>query len=557
MNLNLNRNPLFPIASLTKMQLSQNPISRSNYSNSINPNFIFCNSNYLSPHKVKNLGFSATVFPSLKLRAPHSIYFSGTRRRRFTPFVAAAKRASSSDYYSVLSVSKNATLQEIKAAYRSLARKYHPDMNKGPGAEEKFKEIAAAYEVLSDSEKRSVYDRFGEEGLRGEFDATSSGPQGVDPFEVFAEYFGEPSNFFGGSGEQSGFNFNFRGNSRQNLDIRCDLYLSFEESIFGGKRDVEVPYFKTCDDCGGTGAKSNSCLKTCAECGGRGRIMKTEKTPFGVISQVTSCSKCQGVGKIITDKCGRCNGHGRVQAHRSIEVVIPPGVEEGARMQVRGEGNSDSMRGIAGDLYLVLHIDEKQGIKRDGMNLYSRVDVDYTEAILGVLKKVDTVEGIKDLQIPPGTQPGQNLRLPYMGVPNIRKPSVRGDHYFTVDVQIPKHISDAERELVQGLASLRKTEGVLQDNREDQSSDVRSKSETHWLKSIKDMLWRRQPRERFASICIDTSTPMMYTKTLSKLPSMSATSVILFSFVLTFVVSKSWWSKFWQRTKQIRNTVKG
>ncbi|XP_042003273.1 chaperone protein DnaJ-like isoform X1 [Salvia splendens] len=536
------------------MQLSQNPISRAIYSNSINPNFIFCNSNYLSPQKFKNLGFSATVFPSFKLRAPHSINFSGSRRRRFTPFAAAAKRASSSDYYSVLNVSKNATLQEIKAAYRSLARKYHPDMNKGPGAEEKFKEIAAAYEVLSDTEKRSVYDRFGEEGLRGEFDATSSGPQGVDPFEVFAEYFGEPSNFFGGSGEQSGFNFNFRGNSRQNLDIRCDLYLSFEESIFGGKRDVEVPYFKTCDDCGGTGAKSNSCLKTCAECGGRGRIMKTEKTPFGVISQVTSCSKCQGDGKIITDRCGRCNGRGRVQAHRSIEVVIPPGVEEGARMQVRGEGNSDSLRGIAGDLYLVLHIDEKQGIQRDGMNLYSRVDVDYTEAILGVLKKVDTVEGIKDLQIPPGTQPGQKLRLPYMGVPNIRKPSVRGDHYFTVDVQIPKHISDAERELVQRLASLRRTDGVLHDNREDvtdRTSDVRSKSETHWWKSIKDMLWRRQPGERFASICIDTSTPMMYTKTLSKLPSMSATSVILFSFVLTFIVSKSWWSKFWQRTKQM------
>ncbi|KAG6410640.1 hypothetical protein SASPL_128705 [Salvia splendens] len=560
------------------MQLSQNPISRAIYSNSINPNFIFCNSNYLSPQKFKNLGFSATVFPSFKLRAPHSINFSGSRRRRFTPFAAAAKRASSSDYYSVLNVSKNATLQEIKAAYRSLARKYHPDMNKGPGAEEKFKEIAAAYEVLSDTEKRSVYDRFGEEGLRGEFDATSSGPQGVDPFEVFAEYFGEPSNFFGGSGEQSGFNFNFRGNSRQNLDIRCDLYLSFEESIFGGKRDVEVPYFKTCDDCGGTGAKSNSCLKTCAECGGRGRIMKTEKTPFGVISQVSACVNMQCSRKIFisllylklsTSDCSKLRGltpalaltlcvdnsvTSRVQAHRSIEVVIPPGVEEGARMQVRGEGNSDSLRGIAGDLYLVLHIDEKQGIQRDGMNLYSRVDVDYTEAILGVLKKVDTVEGIKDLQIPPGTQPGQKLRLPYMGVPNIRKPSVRGDHYFTVDVQIPKHISDAERELVQRLASLRRTDGVLHDNREDvtdRTSDVRSKSETHWWKSIKDMLWRRQPGERFASICIDTSTPMMYTKTLSKLPSMSATSVILFSFVLTFIVSKSWWSKFWQRTKQM------
>ncbi|XP_057767616.1 uncharacterized protein LOC130987925 [Salvia miltiorrhiza] len=524
------------------MQLSPNPNLRS-----INSNFIFCSSSC----KFENLGFSATVFPSFKLRVPHSINFSGTRRRRFAP---AAQKVSGPDYYSVLNVSRNANLQEIKAAYRSLARRYHPDMNKGPGAEEKFKEIAAAYEILSDTEKRSVYDRFGEEGLRGEFDATRAGPQGVDPFEVFAEYFGDPSNFFGGSGEQSGFNFNFRENSSQNLDIRCDLYLSFEESIFGGKRDVEVPYFKTCDDCGGTGAKSSNCLKTCSECGGRGRIMKTEKTPFGVMSQVTSCSKCHGDGKIITDRCRRCNGRGRVQARRNIEVVIPPGVEEGARMQIRAEGSSDRMRGIAGDLYLVLHIDEKQGIQRDGMNLYSRVDVDYTEAILGVLKKVDTVEGMKDLQIPPGTQPGQKLRLQYMGVPDIRKPSARGDHFFTVDVRIPKHISDAERELVERLASLRKTEGVLQDHREDvkdQTSDDRSKSEMHWWKSIKDMLWRRQPGEKFASICIDTSAPAMYTKNLPKLPSMSATSVILFSAVLTFLMSKSWWSKFWQRRKQM------
>ncbi|KAH6803297.1 hypothetical protein C2S51_034743 [Perilla frutescens var. frutescens] len=538
------------------MQLSQNPNLRFINSNSINPNFIFCNSNLLTL-KFKKLGFSGSVFLPFKLRAPSSINFSGTRRRRFTPFAAAAAATgvSGSDYYSVLSVSRNATLQEIKAAYRSLARKYHPDMNKGPGAEEKFKEIAAAYEVLSDTDKRSVYDRFGEEGLRGEFDATSAGPQGVDPFEVFAEYFGDSSNFFGGSGEQAGFNFNLRENSSQNLDIRYDMYLSFEESIFGGKRDVEVPYFQTCDDCGGTGAKSSSCLKTCSECGGRGRTMKTEKTPFGVMSQVTSCSKCHGDGKIITDRCRRCNGRGKVKAKRSIEVVVPPGVDEGATMQIRGEGNSDRVRGTAGDLYLVLHIEEKKGIQRDGMNLYSKVHVDYTEAILGVIKKVDTVEGMKDLRIPPGTQPGHKLRLPYMGVPNIRKPSARGDHYFTVDVQIPKHISDAERELVERLASLRKTEDeMLRGNKGDfkeQTSNERSQSEMHWWKSIKDTLWRRQPGERFASICIDTSAPVMYTKALPKLPSITATSVILLSAVITLLMSKSRWSKLWQRRKQI------
>ncbi|KAL0464051.1 UNVERIFIED_CONTAM: Chaperone protein dnaJ A6, chloroplastic [Sesamum latifolium] len=208
------------------MQVSQNP-NLVFSTNAINPNFIFCSSNYLSTLKFKIGGFSGGVFPALKAvpGIPNSNNFSSTRRGRFAPFVAAAAakragRTSEPDYYSVLNVSRNATLQEIKAAYRSLARKYHPDMNKRPGSEEKFKEIAAAYEVLSDTEKRSLYDRFGEEGLRGEFDATSAGPQGVDPFEVFAEYFGESNSFFGGSGEPRGFNFNFRQKGSQNLDIR-------------------------------------------------------------------------------------------------------------------------------------------------------------------------------------------------------------------------------------------------------------------------------------------------------------------------------------------------
>ncbi|KAI3463549.1 hypothetical protein Pfo_020212 [Paulownia fortunei] len=435
-------------------------------------------------------------------------------------------------------------------------------MNKGAGAEEKFKEIGSAYEVLSDIEKRSLYDRFGEEGLRGEFDATSAGPQGVDPFEVFSEYFGESNSFFGGSGEQRGFNFNFTENGSENLDIRCDLYLSFEESIFGGKHDVEVPFLETCDDCGGTGAKSSSCLKMCAECGGRGRVVKTQKTPFGIMSQVTSCSKCRGDGKIITDRCRRCNGRGQVRAKRSIEVVVPPGIDDGATMRVRGEGNFDKVRGIAGDLYLILHIEEKQGIQRDGMNLYSKVVVDYTEAILGTIKKVDTVEGMKDLRIPPGTQPGHKLRLPYMGVPNINKPSARGDHYFTVDVQIPKYISDAERALVEKLASLRKIEGYTLSDSDggmrgkdniDQTSSHRSKSEMRWWKSIKDLLWRKQPGERFASICIDASAPWTYRKPLPNLPSVIAISIIFVSAFITFLVSKSGWSKFRQRRKQIEH----
>ncbi|KAL0397215.1 UNVERIFIED_CONTAM: Chaperone protein DnaJ 1 [Sesamum calycinum] len=503
----------------------------------INPYWICNSSNYLSALKFKIGGFSGRVFPALKAvpGIPSSNDFSSTRHGRFAPFVAAAAakragRTSGPDYYTVLNVSRNATLQEIKAAYRSLARKYHPDMNKRPGSEEKFKEIAAAYEV--------------------------------DPFEVFAEYFGESNSFFGGSGEPRGFNFNFRQKGSQNLDIRYDIYLSFEESIFGGKHDVEVPCLETCDDCGGTGAKSSSCLKTCDECGGRGGVVKTQKTPFGIMSQVTSCSKCGGDGKIITERCRTCNGLGQVRAKRSIEVVVPPGVDDGATMQVRGEGNFDKKRGLAGDLYLVLHIEQKKGIQRDGLNLYSKLDIDYTEAILGTIKKVDTVEGVKDLRVPAGTQPGHKLKFPSMGVPNINKPSARGDHYFTVDVHIPKTISRAERELVEKLASLRKIEGYTpQDNGGgsrakdsiDQTSRHRTKSEKHWWKSIKDLLWRNQPGERFASICADTSVPWIYRRGPPNLPSLVAISIIFISAAIALLKSKSGWSRPQHRRKQIEH----
>uniref|UniRef100_A0A5B7B059 DNAJ heat shock family protein n=1 Tax=Davidia involucrata TaxID=16924 RepID=A0A5B7B059_DAVIN len=415
----------------------------------LNPSFSFSISKLTlisnsSCPPLKAFGFSNS-FPTLK-----NLSFRGKNRnisltfpsictkRRCSSVIRAA--AAGSDYYSTLNVSRNATLQEIKSSYRKLARKYHPDMNKGAGAEEKFKEISAAYEVLSDDEKRSLYDRFGEAGLKGEYDGSGSGSQGVDPFEAFDAFFGESNGFFGGRGEPGGFNFNLRNKGSQVLDIRHDIFLSFEESVFGGQRDIEVSCFETCDDCGGTGAKSSSSIKSCTDCGGRGGVAKIQKTPFGIMSQVSTCSKCGGEGKIITDHCRRCGGNGKVRSNRSIKVVIPAGVNDGATMQVRGEGNLDKKRGIAGDLYLVLHIDEKHGIWRDGLNLYSKINVDYTEAILGTVIKVETVEGLRDLRVPSGIQPGDTIKMLYMGVPDINKPSKRGDHHFIVNVQIPKDI---------------------------------------------------------------------------------------------------------------------
>ncbi|KAJ8449637.1 hypothetical protein Cgig2_005659 [Carnegiea gigantea] len=340
--------------------------------------------------------------------------------------------------------------------------RYHPDMNKTPGSEEKFKEISAAYEVLSSEEKRALYDRYGEAGLQGEYDGSSFGAEAVDPFEVFHSVFGEPDQFFGGQG--MGSSFGGRTRSRQSLDIwlgelpspnSINVSLTFEESIFGGRREIEVPYLDTCAECGGTGAKSSNSIKPCTECGGRGRIMKSQRTPFGVVSQVNTCPNCEGDGRIVTDHCKKCGGQGRIRSKRIMEVVIPPGVDNGATMQLQGEGNLDKSGGAAGDLYLVLQVEEKRGIWREGPDLFSKVSIGYTEAILGTVLKVQTVEGLRELSIPSGTQPGDRVKLPHMGVPKVNKFSGRGDHVFIVDVRIPKHVSRRERELIEELASLR------------------------------------------------------------------------------------------------------
>lgn len=420
-------------------------------------------------------------------------------------------------------------------------------MNKGPGAEEKFKEISAAYEVLSDDEKRSLYDRFGKAGLQGEFGGSTGGSQGVDPFEFFSEYFGEPSSFFGGSGGPGGFNFNFKSKGNQDLDIRYDLHLSFEESLFGGQREIEVPCAETCNNCGGTGAKSASSVEVCSECGGRGGVVKTQKTPFGIMSQVSTCVKCEGDGKIITEHCRKCDGRGQVRSKRRINIVIPPGIDDRATMQVRAEGNIDNKRGIAGDLYIVVHIEEKQGIRRDGLNLYSKVEVDYTEAILGTVVKVRTADGIRDLQIPPGIQPGDTIKMRSVGVPDINKPSIRGDHHFIVNIQIPKDISDAERSLVEELALLRKTskDTVLPtetsgDEDHEQytkpASDHRGERFAHLWKSIKEFLGKKQSGKRFAAVSMET-TPVLLRVNNTRLSSCSLLISFPAIFVMTFLIT--------------------
>ncbi|CAN8258963.1 unnamed protein product [Cochlearia groenlandica] len=443
-----------------------------------------------------NASFYSPPIPSIPLRVRRFGFSGGNRRRGVT--MAAVK-----DHYSTLNLSRNATLKEIKSAYRNLARKYHPDMNKNPGAEDKFKEISAAYEVLSDEEKRSVYDRFGEAGLEGDFNGSQDTSQGVDPFDLYSAFFGGSDGFFGESG---GMGFDFMNKRSLDLDIRYDLRLSFEESVFGVKREIEVSYLETCDGCGGTGAKSSNDVKKCSNCGGKGRVMDTQRTPFGMMSQVSTCSKCGGDGKIITDKCRKCTGKGRLRSLKKMDVAVPPGVTDRATMRIQGEGNVDKRSGRAGDLFIVLQVDEKRGIQREGLNLYSKISVDFADAILGTVTKVETVEGTVDLRIPPGTQPGDTVKLHRKGVPDTDRPSVRGDHCFVVKVLIPKKLSERERMLVEEFSSLRRSSsssnGTRKEGRRDESEPRKEPSLWHKMKSF---ISKEDSRTKFGTMSLNSS----------------------------------------------------
>ncbi|CAN1761589.1 Chaperone protein DnaJ [Linum perenne] len=395
-----------------------------------------------------SLGSSSSVrsFPctlKFKRKAPST---------RYAPVVRA-----SADYYSTLGVPKSASVKEIKAAYRRLARQYHPDVNKEPGATDKFKEISAAYEVLSDDKMRSRYDQFGEAGVKstvggGQSDAYTV----VNPFDLFETFFG--SNVGGFSGmDQTGFRTRGRSTVNKGEDIRYDITLEFSEAIFGAEKEFQLSHLETCEACNGTGAKIGSKKRICSTCGGRGQVMRTEQTPFGLFSQVSVCPNCGGDGEVISEYCRKCSGEGRLRTKKNIKVKVPPGVTSGSILRVAGEGDAGPRGGPAGDLYVYLNVKEITGIQRDGITLRSTISISYVDAILGTVVKVNTVDGESELKIPSGTQPGDVLVLSKKGAPKLNKPSIRGDHLFSVKVGIPKRISAKERELLEELASLSNT----------------------------------------------------------------------------------------------------
>ncbi|KAH8514582.1 hypothetical protein H0E87_007426 [Populus deltoides] len=423
---------------------------------------------------------SSSFFTGKKFASPSilTVRFSKTKTKAYTngpgPFVYA-----SGDYYATLGVPKSATSKEIKAAYRRLARQYHPDVNKEPGATEKFKEISSAYEVLSDDKKRALYDQYGEAGVKN----TVGGPSSAyttNPFDLFETFFGASMGGFPGT-EQTGFKTRRRSTVTKGEDIRYDISLEFSEAIFGAEKEFELSHLETCEVCAGTGSKMGSKMRICSTCGGRGQVMRTEQTPFGLFSQVSVCPNCGGDGEVISEYCRKCSGEGRIRVKKNIKVKVPPGVGAGSILRVVGEGDAGPRGGPLGDLYVYLDVEEITGIQRDGINLTSTISISYADAILGTVVKVKTVEGMSELQIPPGTQPGDVLVLAKKGAPKLNKPSIRGDHLFTVKVTIPKRVSAKERELLEELASLSNkniSRSRTQPATRDQEREVETVSET-------------------------------------------------------------------------------
>ena len=356
------------------------------------------------------------------------------------------------DYYEILGVSREADKDELKRAYRRLARKYHPDVNKEEGAEDRFKEINRAYEVLSEPEMRARYDRFGEAGVAG---GAAGGPGFGDIGDSFADIFETFFSGFGMSGQQK---TRTRGPIRGD-DLRLDLKLEFREAIFGGEKEIRISHTETCDTCGGTGAKPGTRPQTCSTCGGTGQVRRATRTPFGSFTQVSTCPTCNGTGQTIEEKCPTCGGTGSKQEKKKLKITVPAGVDNGTRLRVSGEGDAGNYGGPAGDLYVYLFVNEDSEFERDGINILSSIKISYLQAILGSRLEVNTVDGPTEVIVEPGTQPNKVLTLQNKGVPRLGNQVSRGDHLITVNVEIPKKLGNDERELLEQLAKLKGDRG--------------------------------------------------------------------------------------------------
>ncbi|MBQ6413399.1 MAG: molecular chaperone DnaJ [Ruminococcus sp.] len=350
------------------------------------------------------------------------------------------------DYYEVLGVNKGASDDEIKKAYRQAAKKYHPDLHPGDKeAEEKFKEVNEAYEVLSDKEKKARYDQFGHAGVDPNYGAGGAGSpfgQDIDFGDIF-------SSFFGGFGGRRSANPNA---PRRGSDIETQLYISFEEAAKGCKKTVQYQAVSTCKDCNGTGAQRGTSPKTCSACGGRGQVTINQRTPFGVVQTSRPCDACKGRGKIIETPCRTCNGRGQVRRKKTVEVNIPAGINDDQVLNVAGHGNSGTNGGPAGDLHVYIGIRPHPIFERRGDDVWCDLPITFTQAALGATVTVPTLDGKASYDIHEGTQPGDVFKLKGKGIQHLGSKG-RGDQYVKVVIEVPKNLNSKQKQLIRDFDS--------------------------------------------------------------------------------------------------------
>jgi molecular chaperone DnaJ len=359
------------------------------------------------------------------------------------------KMATKKDYYDLLGVSKNASAEELKTAYRNMAKKYHPDTNPNKKeAEEKFKEVNEAYEVLSDSQKKAAYDQFGHAGVGTGVPGGGYGgfrPQDFGGAADFEDMFGDVfNNFFGGRGGGRS-----RSQVQEGDDLRYDLTMSFEEAVFGISKEIKIKKLTTCDTCHGSGAKAGSGKATCATCHGTGQIRSSQ----GFFTVARTCTRCGGKGEVPGSPCATCHGQVRLEKERVILVKVPAGVDEGSRLRVRGEGEAGLNGGPSGDLYVFLHVEPHEFFVRDGSDLHCEIPISFVKASLGAEMEVPTMEGAVNMKIPAGTQSGRVFRLKGKGLKNPQDSAV-GDLLVTILVETPAELNSKQKKLLEEFEAL-------------------------------------------------------------------------------------------------------
>jgi len=355
------------------------------------------------------------------------------------------------DYYEILGIDKNASKSEIKKSYRKLALKYHPDKNKSDDAEEKFKEISEAYAVLYDDEKRNMYDQYGHAGIDQQFSREDIF-RGADFGDIFRGMgfdfgFGFDDIFERFFGHRTGFSG--RQRRRRGADLRYDIEITLEDAYNGLETNINIPRSETCDNCNGSGSKPGTNPKACPKCNGSGQMKISRRTAFGMFTQVSACNKCNGEGKVIESPCPECRGRGIVQKTREIELKIPKGVDEGSQLRLAGEGEAAS--GGTGDLYVVVHVKRHNRFQRQGLDLYTNIDISFPEAALGTKKDIEMIDGsIERIKIPSGIKTGESIRVRNRGMPEIRGGG-RGDLFAQISIDTPTNLSRRAKKLLEEL----------------------------------------------------------------------------------------------------------